>query len=132
MIKMQIGLVGMPGSGKTTLFNLLTGSDHPVGLSGADEIFFGSAVVPDPRIDYLATLYKPKKVTYARIDVKDIPGAKMDDSKARAARLLEEARSADALVHVLKVFTDEAGSAGPFSAMAAVGAHVSIAYSTRL
>jgi ribosome-binding ATPase len=110
---MQIGLVGMPGAGKTTLFNLLTGSDHPVGISGADEINFGSTIVPDPRIDYLAALYKPKKVTYARIDIKDIPGAKMDDSKARAARLLEEARSADALVHVLKVFTDEAGNASP-------------------
>jgi len=110
---MQIGLVGMPGSGKTTLFNLLTGSEHPVGLSGAEEIFFGSAAVPDPRIDYLASLYNPKKVTYARIEIKDIPGAKMDDSKASAARLLEEARSADALVHVLKVFADEDGSTGP-------------------
>jgi ribosome-binding ATPase len=104
---MQIGLVGMPGSGKTTLFNLITGSNHPVGLSGADEIYFGSATVPDPRIDYLASLYKPKKTTYARIDFKDIPGARMGDSKARASRLLEEARGADALVQVLKVFEAE-------------------------
>lgn len=109
---MQIGLVGMPDSGKTTLFNLLTGSEYPVGLSGADEIFFGSAAVPDPRINHLETLYNPKKVTYARINIKDIPGAKMDDSKARAARLLEEARSADALVHVLKVFKTEDGDTG--------------------
>ncbi len=129
---MQIGLVGMPGSGKTTLFNLLTGSEHPVGLSGADEIYFGSSAVPDQRIDYLATLYNPNKVTYARIDIKDIPGARMGDSKARAARLLEEARSADALVHVLKVFTvkdDGTGSTelNPYRALESYGTELLLA-----
>ncbi|MDW7739354.1 MAG: DUF933 domain-containing protein [Bacillota bacterium] len=103
---MQIGLVGMPGAGKTTLFNLLTNNNRPTGMGMADEVIVGSAVVPDLRIDYLSALYKPRKTTYARIEFKDIPGVKMKDSKARASRLLEEVRSTDALVQVLKVFND--------------------------
>jgi hypothetical protein len=115
----QIGLIGMPFSGKTTLFNLLTGNLHPTGVSGTGEVHIGSAVVPDERIDYLSALYKPKKTTYARIDFKDIPGIKMNDSKARAAQMLDEVRSADALVQVLRVFDNcdvetVAGNPEPF------------------
>lgn len=101
---MQIGLVGMPRSGKTTLFNLLTGSEKPTGPGGSDEVHTGSAVVPDGRIDYLSRLYKPHKTTFARIEFKDIPGAKMEHSRARASRLLDEVRSADALVQVVRAF----------------------------
>jgi len=103
----QIGLIGMPFSGKTTLFNLLTGNLHPTDASGTGEVHVGSAVVPDLRIDYLSDLYKPKKTSYARINFKDIPGVKMDDSKARAAQMLDEVRSADALVQVLRVFDND-------------------------
>ncbi len=101
---MQIGLVGMPGSGKTTLFNVLTGIFRPTGHRGFAEVHTGSAVVPDSRIDFLASFYKPRKTTYARIEFKDIPGIRMDDSRAQASRLLDEVRSADALVQVLQVF----------------------------
>lgn len=104
MIALQIGLVGMPGSGKTTLFNLLTGNEKPTGPGGADEVYTGSAVVPDQRIDYLAQLYRPRKTTCARIEFKDIPGAKMEHSRARASRLLDEVRSATALVQVVRAF----------------------------
>ncbi len=104
---MQIGLVGMPGAGKTTLLNLLTGSNQSTGLGGGDEVYTGSAIVPDRRIDFLSSIYNPRKTTYARIEFKDIPGARMDDSKNRASRLLDEVRSADALVQVLRVFNAE-------------------------
>ncbi len=103
---MQIGLVGMPASGKTTLFNLLTASEYSTGIGGTDEVHVGSAVVHDHRVDYLKSLYKPKKTTSARIDFKDIPGVKMEDSRARASRLLDEVRSSDALVQVVRAFNN--------------------------
>lgn len=129
---MQIGLVGMPSSGKTTLFNLLTGNLQPTGVSGADEVHIGSAIVPDPRIDFLASLYKPKKTTYARIDFKDIPGVRMDDSRARASRLLDEVRSADALVQVLHAFNSAeveavAGKPKPYRDLTDYGAELILA-----
>lgn len=105
---MQIGLVGMPGSGKTTLFNLLSGNLQLTGRSGSDEVHTGSAIVPDRRIDFLASIYNPRKTTYARLEFKDIPGVSMNDSRARASKLLDEVRSADALVQVLRVFNSRA------------------------
>lgn len=109
---MQIGLVGLPQSGKTTFFNLLTGAKAPTGFAAAAEVHYGSATVPDSRIDFLAGLYQPRKTVYARIDFADIPGAYPEGGAARTARLLDEARSADALVQVIPAFneTGEGGS----------------------
>ncbi len=108
---MQIGLVGLPQSGKTTFFNLLTGLDQPTGFNPAAEVHTGSAVVPDKRLDFLASLYKPRKVVYARITFNDIPGVRMNESGARAAQLLDEVRSADLLVQVVRAFNGSAGGA---------------------
>lgn len=107
---MQIGLVGLPWSGKTTFFNLLTGLDLPTGYNPAAEVHTGSAVVPDERVDFLSTLYKPRKTTHARLTFNDIPGARMNESGARAATLLDEARSADLLVQVIRAFQGGAGA----------------------
>lgn len=117
---MQIGLVGTPYSGKTTLFNLLTGNNQATGFNEAGEIYVGSAVVPDPRIGFLSNLYKPKRTTYARIDFKDIPGVKMDDNRARASQLLNEVRSSDMLVQVVRAFSSDqtdalVGSSQPYN-----------------
>src|SRR5690554_2123750 len=73
MKKLKIGLVGLPGSGKTTLFKLLTGIKDDAYLSGM-EATAGTARVPDERIDYLSKLYEPRKTTYAQIDLVDLPG----------------------------------------------------------
>ncbi len=114
---MQIGLVGLPQSGKTTFFNLLTGASAPTGFAAAGEVHFGSAAVPDSRIDILSNLYRPRKTVYARIDFEDIPGAHHDGGAARAARLLDEARGADALVQVIPAFggEEEGGSCNGIS-----------------
>ncbi len=119
MILVQIGLIGLPLAGKTTFFNLLTGAAHETGLGGAGEVHTGSAEVPDSRVDFLSTLYKPRKTTYARIQFKDIPGARMEDGASRASKLLDEARGADVLVQVVRAFRSEemdalAGESAPF------------------
>lgn len=101
---MQIGLVGLPLAGKTTFFNLLTGQEQASGFEAAGEVHTGSALIPDSRVDFLSSFYKPRKTVYARIQFKDIPGVNMEDGAARAARLLDEARNADALVQVVRAF----------------------------
>jgi len=73
---MKIGLVGLPKSGKTTLFNLLTGSTAPTSRydGGRAELHTGVARVPDPRVDRLSALFSPKKTTYATFEVVDLAG----------------------------------------------------------
>lgn len=109
---LQIGLVGMPFGGKTTFFNLLTETEQGTGLSDSIEVHLGSAEIPDQRIEFLSKLYKPRKTTYAQIQFKDIPGVNSENSTpAVTARLLDEVRSSDALVQVVRAFQSDLVSA---------------------
>jgi ribosome-binding ATPase len=109
---LQIGLVGMPLGGKTTFFNLLTGTEQGTGLSSSIEVHLGSAEIPDQRIEFLTKLYKPRKITYAQIQFKDIPGVSSENSTpAVTARLLDEVRSSDVLVQVVRAFQSDMVSA---------------------
>jgi GTP-binding protein YchF len=110
---MKIGLVGLPKSGKTTLFNLLTGSSVATSKydAGRAELHTGVARVPDPRVDRLTGLFKPKKTTYATFEVVDLAGIEKGERGALDAK---EFRNADALLHVVRAFSDEArGAADP-------------------
>jgi GTP-binding protein YchF len=110
---MKIGLVGLPKSGKTTLFNLLTGSSVATSRydGGRSELHTGVARVPDPRVDRLSALFKPKKTTYATFEVVDLAGIEKDERGGLEAK---EFRNADALLHVARAFPDEArGPADP-------------------
>src|SRR4051794_32664787 len=69
---MQVGLVGFSGSGKSTLFQLLTGATPDPGKVHAGQV--GAATLADPRLDFLAGLHKPKKVTPATVEMLDTPG----------------------------------------------------------
>ncbi|MGQ9512814.1 redox-regulated ATPase YchF [Thermodesulfitimonas sp.] len=103
---MEIGLIGLPQVGKTTLFNLLTGANYPTGILGETKVHTGSAPVPDARVDFLAALYRPQKVTCARVNFKDIPGVDLrGGEKGAAIRFFEEVRGADALCYVVRAFT---------------------------
>ena len=70
---MQAGLVGYAQSGKTTLFNALTGL-HRGGAAARGHVNLGAIKVPDPRIDALSAIFKPKKTTYAEMRFVDVPG----------------------------------------------------------
>ena len=102
---MKIGLIGLPKSGKTTLFNLLTGSDVATSRydGGRAELHTGVARVPDPRVDRLSALFKPKKTTYATFEVVDLAGIAKGERQGLDTK---EFRNADALLHVVRAFPD--------------------------
>ena len=104
---MKIGLVGLPRSGKTTLFNLLTGSHVATSRfeGGRAELHAGVARVPDERVDRLTGLFSPRKTTYASFEVVDLAGIAKGERTGLDAR---EFRGADALLHVVRAFEDAA------------------------
>ena len=108
---MKIGIIGLNQTGKTTLFNLLTGRDYNEGSSGGKGFAnVGTCTVPDDRVDFLSGLYKPKKTTYAKIEIIDIVGFSVSDNanSSGAARFLNDVRPCNAIVHVLRAFESEA------------------------
>lgn len=103
---MKVGLVGFAGSGKTTVFNTMTGLDVPVGFGG--ELRFGVVKVPDARIDALSALFSPKKTTYAEIAFCDVPGEHGAQKKGLSAKSLQQIRDQEALCLVLRDFDNPA------------------------
>src|SRR6478736_8690211 len=98
---MRVGLVGFAGSGKSTLFQLLTGATPDPGKVHAGQV--GIATLSDPRLEFLATLHKPKKVTSATVEMLDTPGL-MPGSHGDNPQRLALIRKGDALLIVLGAF----------------------------
>jgi ribosome-binding ATPase len=103
---MKVGLVGFAGSGKTTVFNTLTGLNVPTGFGGT--VHLGTVKVPDERIDRLSAIFKPKKTTYAEIVFSDIPGEHGAEHKGLSRKALEPIRAQDVLCLVLRAFPNPA------------------------
>lgn len=117
---MQLGIIGLPQSGKTTIFNALTRGMKAAGThNGRLEIHNAVVDVPDTRIDRLAAMFLPRKITYAKVTYADISGL---DGSAGAAGLsgplLNELNRMSGFIHVLRCFEDDllphpAGSIDP-------------------
>jgi hypothetical protein len=106
---MKIGLVGLPKSGKTSLFNLLTGSRLPTTSYGGarGEMHAGIARVPDERVERLSALFRPRRTTFATFEVVDLAGIAKGERQGLNAK---EFRDADALLHVVRAFVDPGGA----------------------
>jgi GTP-binding protein YchF len=110
---MQIAIVGLAGSGKTTVFNTLTRGHAETGGFGGLELHVGAVKVPDERLERLAEIFKPKKVVQADVTYVDLP-APPASSEGRVgteelpAEHLARLRESDALLHVVRAFEDPA------------------------
>ena len=110
---MQIAIVGLAGSGKTTVFNTLTRGHAETGGFGGLELHVGVVKVPDERLDRLAEIFKPKKIVHADVTYVDLP-APPASSEGRVgteelpAEHLARLRESDALLHVVRAFEDDA------------------------
>ena len=108
---MQIAIVGLARSGKTTVFNTLTRGHAETGGFGGLTVNTGVVKVPDDRLTRLTTLFKPKREVPADVTYVDLPAPPMaTDGGPRSdipADQLARLRNADALLHVVRVFKDE-------------------------
>src|SRR5918995_6949869 len=106
-LMLRAGLIGFPGSGKTSLFQLLTSARDAPRPAGKAEANVGVSRVPDERLDRLTALFNPKKRVPATVEFADIAGTA---GRTGAQALLDVAafRNADALLHVVRMFRDPA------------------------
>jgi hypothetical protein len=101
---MKTAIIGLPMVGKTSLFTILTGVTQETRM-GSTAVRTGVAKVPDPRVDALAELYQPPKITYATVEYIDAPA--ISKETLRDPAYLASLRVVDAFAHVLRIFQDE-------------------------
>ncbi|MHB8856249.1 MAG: redox-regulated ATPase YchF [Bellilinea sp.] len=105
---MRLGIIGLPQSGKTTLFNALTRATQPTGTTGKIEVHTAVVEVPDPRVDVLSRMFNPKKTIYAKVTYADIAGLDGSASKSGiAGTLLNQLTQMDGFIHVVRCFEDD-------------------------
>ncbi len=108
---MKLGIIGLPSSGKTTIFNALTKGDAPTGQSmgGRFDVLTAVVDVLDPRVDILTNMFKPKKTTYARITYSDVAGLQKggEEGSALGGAILNHLSALDGFVHVVRAFESD-------------------------
>src|SRR5437660_6618318 len=111
-MSLTIGIIGLPQSGKTTLFNAITKAGAPISGYATSTVQANHAIVlvPDARLQPLAEIFQPKKVTYATVEFVDVAGigqsshAAGEKREGLSAEFLGHIRNADALAIVLRTF----------------------------
>ncbi|GHO74646.1 ribosome-binding ATPase YchF [Ktedonobacter sp. SOSP1-85] len=112
---LTIGIIGLPQSGKTTLFNTLTKAGAPVSGYATSTVQANLAVVqvPDTRVDSLSEIFQPRKKTYTTVEFVDVAGmgqatqAAKEKKEGLSAEFLGHIRNADALAIVLRTFAND-------------------------
>jgi GTP-binding protein YchF len=101
---MKTAIIGLPMTGKTSLFTILTGA-HQEARIGSTSARMGVAKVPDARLDALAKLFEPNKLTHAAVEYVDMPAVSKES--LRDASYVASLRVVDAFAHVLRLFEDD-------------------------
>lgn len=106
---MKLGIIGLPQSGKTTIFNALTRGHAPTTASaGRFEVHTAVVDVPDPRLDRLSEMFKPKKTIYARVTYADIAGLETGAAKSGiSGQLLNQLTQMDGFLLVVRGFLND-------------------------
>jgi ribosome-binding ATPase YchF (GTP1/OBG family) len=102
---LKIAIIGLSNSGKTTVFNALTGLnlETPIYPATTGEPNTGVVKVPDPRLDKLSEIFRPKKTTYATIEYIDYIGLTKGDMEQNR-KVFDLIKDVDAVVHVVRAF----------------------------
>jgi len=103
---MKLGIIGLPQSGKTTIFNAVTRGNQPIGAAvGRMEVHTAVVEVPDERVDRLSKMFNPKKTIYAKVTYADIAGLGAAADKGEiSGQLLNQLTQMDGLIHVVRCF----------------------------
>src|SRR5262249_412091 len=115
-LPMKIGLVGFPGSGKTTVFNALPALPADTGAGAArGKTNLGVVKVPDHRVDALTKLFQPKKKVYAEVAFSDVAAGAGGGGSARGLdrKVLDGMREVDALCQVVRAFDSDSAPEPP-------------------
>jgi GTP-binding protein YchF len=106
---MKLGIIGLPQSGKTTIFNALTRGNTPTTASaGRFEVHNAVVDVPDPRVTTLSGMFNPKKTIYAKVTYADIAGLEAGSAKSGiSGQLLNQLAQMEAFIHVVRGFAND-------------------------
>lgn len=127
---MRLGIIGLPLSGKTTIFNVLTRGDQPVVTSGGRiEVHTAVVDVPDQRLLRIAALSSPEKIIHAKVTYADIAGLGGGSGGEIAGQLLNQLAQMDGFMHVVRCFDDPevphlSGSVDPLRDVSAMDAEM--------
>jgi GTP-binding protein YchF len=101
---MKTAIIGLPQVGKTSLFTILTGASSE-GRLGSTKVNVGVTKVPDRRLDELAKIFNPPKITHATVEYVDMPA--LSKETLRDAAYVGSLRVVDAFAHVIRLFEDQ-------------------------